>query len=103
MFAFQPAGAQGTTPTASTRVVVATAVQQLTLPLFSGKTMRLVNEGTSPIAWSYGVSSGLTLANGTKMLPNTIETFTLPSGITQLSVVADVAGSIFTASVGEGT
>lgn len=101
-FAFQPAGAQGATPTASTTLAVTTSVAQLTLPVWpQAKSLRLVNNGAAAIAWSYGVSANLSMTNGVVMLPNTVETFSIPPGTTQLSVIGAAASS-FSASVGEG-
>lgn len=100
--AFQPAGAQGTTPAASTLIAVTTSVQQVALPSFNARTMRLVNDGTAKMAWSYGVSPGLTMTNGALLLPNTVETFST-GGATQLSVIGSAAGSNLSISVGEGS
>lgn len=100
-FAFQPTGAQGTTPAASTSLAVTTSVQQLTLPTYVGQSMRLVNNGDSAIAWAYGVSSGLTMGNGVVMLPGTVEVFTVPPGTTQLSVIGASTGSTLVAHIGE--
>jgi hypothetical protein len=102
-FAFQPAGAFGATPAASTSLAVTLVVQQLALPAFVGQSMRLVNNGTASIAWSFGVSANLSMTNGVVMLPNTAEMFTVPVGTTQLSVIGSAAGtSVLTASIGEG-
>lgn len=103
-YPFQPIGATGTTPTASTALAVTASVQQITLPAVprDGGSMRIVVDGTSNIAWSYGVSSSLTMSNGTSMLANTVETFSLPGGTTQLSVIGVSTGSTIRVSVGNG-
>jgi len=103
-FPFQPRGATGTTPTANASLAVTASVQQITIPTVSndGGTMRIVVSGTQEIAWSYGVSSGLSLSNGVSMLANTVESFAIPGGITQLSVVAAATGSTIRVHVGDG-
>jgi len=103
-FPFQPRGATGTTPTANASLAVTASVQQITIPAVSndGGTMRIVVSGTQEIAWSYGVSSGLSLSNGVSMLANTVESFAIPGGITQLSVVAAATGSTIRVHVGDG-
>ena len=103
-FPFQPRGATGTTPTAQTNIAVTTGVQQLTLPAVQseGGTIRIVNEGPANISWSFGVSASLTTGNGVLMLANTVETFGLPGGITQLSVIGTIAGSNMRVICGDG-
>lgn len=103
-FPFQPRGATGTTPAANVSLAVTAAVQQITIPPVpaEGGTMRIVVSGTQEIAWSYGVSSGLSLSNGVAMLANTIESFSIPGGVTQLSVVAAATGSTIRVHVGDG-
>ena len=104
-YPFQPRGAVGTTPAGQTSIAVTAAVQQLTLPPVpaEGGSMRLVNAGTQTIYWSYGVSASLSTSNGVPMLPNTVETFSVPGGTTQLSVIAGATGSTLIATVGDGT
>lgn len=103
-FPFQPRGASGTTPTAQTNIAVTAAVQQLTLPAIpaEGCSMRVVVDGTANIAWSYGVSSGLTLDNGVHMLAQTVEVYSVPAGTTQLSVIGAATGSTLRVIVGDG-
>lgn len=105
--AFQPSGAQGTTPSVQTNIAVTTAVQQLTLPAgvnaMQGGAMRIVVDGTSNVAWAYGVSSGLTIGNGVHMLANTVETFYLPPGVTQISLIGASTGSTVRVVCGDGT
>jgi len=103
-FSFQARGATGTTPAAQTALAVTAAVQQITLPSApsEGGTIRVVVDGTQNIAWSYGVSASLNLSNGVHMLANTVETFSVPGGITQLSVIAAATGSTVRVMVGDG-
>ncbi|CAB3782101.1 hypothetical protein [Paraburkholderia fynbosensis] len=101
---FQPRGAQGATPAAQAQIAVTTSVQQINLPAVpvQGGTMRMVVDGSANIAWSYGVSASLSMTNGVPMLANTIETFTVPDGVTQLSVIGAAAGSTLRIVVGDG-
>lgn len=103
-FPFSPAGAQGTTPTAQVSQSITTAVQQVTLPTLASddNTMRIVVDGATNVAWSYGASSGLTLANGVFQLGNTAVTYTLPPGVTQLSMIGSAAAGTFRVVVGTG-
>lgn len=103
-YPFQPRGASGTTPTANASLAVTASVQQITLPAVpaEGGTMRIVVSGTQEIAWSYGVSSGLLLTNGVTMVANTVESFTIPGGVTQLSVIAAATGSTIRVHIGDG-
>jgi hypothetical protein len=101
---FQPRGATGTTPTVQTVLTISAAVQQLTIPPVSpdGGTMRIVVDGSASVAWSYGTSASLTIDNGCHMLGNTVETFSIPPGITQLSVIGSAAVGKFRVTVGDG-
>lgn len=103
-YAFQPRGASGTTPNAQTNIAVTASVQQLTLPPIpqEGGSMRIVVDGTSNIAWSFGVSSGLTIGNGVHMLANTVEAYSIPGGVTQLSVIGASTGSTMRVIIGDG-
>jgi hypothetical protein len=103
-YPYQPRGATGTTPTAGAVLAVTASVQQITLPKVpqEGGTMRIVIDGTDTIAWSYGASSGLTLTNGIFMLGGSTEVFTIPGGITQLSVIGATTGTNFRVTVGDG-
>jgi len=101
---FQPAGANSATPTAQVSVALTTAVQQVTLPTlaFDNNTMRIVVDGATNVAWSYGAAANLTLSNGCFMLGNTSETFDLPASVTQLSVIGSAAAGTFRVVVGTG-
>ena len=104
-YPFQPRGASGTTPTAQTALAITAAVQQITLPPIpaEGCSMLIAVDGASNVSWSYGVSSGLTISNGVFMLANAKETFSIPGGITQLSVIGASAVGTFRVIVGDGT
>ncbi|HXP67562.1 MAG TPA: hypothetical protein VN815_18930 [Steroidobacteraceae bacterium] len=103
-FPFQPAGMTGNAPN-GTSIAVTTAIQNFALPPTGsdGGSMRLVNNGNSAISWCYGSSTGLTAINGVVMLPNSVETFSLPGGISTLSVIGAAVGSTLSAAVGQGT
>lgn len=103
-FPFTPAGAQGTTPAAQVTLSLTTSVQQVTLPAtaYDDNTMRIVVDGATNVAWSYGVSSGLTLSNGVFQLGNSAVIYTLPPGVTQLSVIGSAASGTFRVVVGTG-
>ena len=104
-YPFQPRGASGTTPTAQTALAITAAVQQITLPLIpaEGCSMLIAVDGASNVAWSFGISSGLTISNGVFMLANSKETFGVPGGITQLSVIGASAVGTFRVIIGDGT
>lgn len=103
-YPFQPRGGQGTTPTTQATLAITTAVQQLTLPQIpsDGCSMIVSVDGASNVAWSYGVSSGLTINNGVFMFGNTKETFTIPAGVTQLSVIGASAVGTLRVNIGDG-
>lgn len=103
-YPFQPRGASGNPPAAQASIAVTTAVQQLTLPQIpsEGGSMRIVVDGTANVAWSFGVVAGLTMNNGLPMLANTVESFSIPAGVTQLSVVGSATGSTIRVVVGDG-
>lgn len=103
-YAFKPIGAGINPPAANATIAVTTGVQQISLPVANPGvgTMRLVVDGTQKVAWAYGATAGLTMANGIGMLPNTVEVFDLPPSITQLSVIAAATGSNFSIVVGDG-
>lgn len=101
---FQPSGATGTTPNAQTTVAISTAVQQINLPAASNdaNTMVVIVDQSVSVAWSYGVSSGLTLDNGVFLRGPTSAIFALPLGVTQLSVIGSAAVGNFRVVVGIG-
>ena len=102
-FPFQPRAANQNPPLAQVNLAVTTAVQQLAVPVVETEcTIRIVNDGPAALAWCYGAQPGLTLGNGVYMLPSTVETFTLPAGIAQLSVIGAASGSNMRVIFGDG-
>lgn len=111
-FPFQPRGANpsGTAPAAQVSIAVTASQQDLSLVALVGATgpqgectMRVANVGTDVIAWCYGAGkTGLTLSNGVPMLPNTIETFQLPAGVTTLGIIGAATNSTLRVVVGDG-
>lgn len=104
---FTPLGAAPAVgpPLAQSQLAVTTSVQQINLPIptsYGEQTLRIVVDGTANIAWCVGVNSQLTINNGVPMLGNTIETFDVPIGITQLSVIGTATGSTIRVTVGDG-
>lgn len=98
-YPFQPKATAATT----LNIAVTASNQTFTLPTApnNGGTMRLVNSGTQTIFWAYGTVTS-SVSTSTPLLPNTVETFTLPGGVTELSVIAGATGSTLYATVGEG-
>lgn len=94
---FQPIGVQAS-------IAVTAVVQQLDLPAIpaGGGAMRVVVDGTANVAWTYGAVAGLTLNTGVHMLANTVEVFSIPGNVTQLSVIGAAAGSTLRVIVGDG-
>jgi hypothetical protein len=106
-FAFLPRAANQNPPKSQDVLAATTnAVQTLTLTntgnVETECTIRVVNQGTDVTAWCFGVQAGLTLANGVFMLPNTVETFTLPQGVSALSVIGSVGGNSLRVIAGDG-
>ena len=104
-FPFQPSGAQGTTPTCQAAASITAAVQQITLPITSSDDNAMlvtVDDSTANVAWSYGVSSSLTISNGCFCRAGTQQVFTLPPGVTQLSFIGSAASGTFRVCVGRG-
>lgn len=103
-YPFQPRGASGTTPTAQAALSITASVQQLTLPSIpaEGCSARIIVDGTANVAWSYGTSSSLSISNGVFMLANTSEVFSIPGGVTQLSVIGASAAGTFRVVIGDG-
>jgi len=97
LYPFAPNGAIGTTPTAQTTLAVSAAVQQVTLPIVpqGGCTMRLITDGGTGIAWAAGTAGSMTINNGCFQMPNTTFDYSVPSGVTQISVIgASAAGTL---------
>jgi len=94
---FAPNGAIGATPTAQTTLAVSAAVQQVTIPLVpqGGCTMRLITDGGTGIAWAAGTAGSMTINNGCFQMPNTTQDYSVPQGVTQISVIgASAAGTL---------
>jgi hypothetical protein len=101
-FAFQPRAANQNPPVTQVSLVGNGAVQQIAIPVGETEcTLRIVIDGPGNTAWCYGTQAGLTLANGVLMLGNTVETFNLPAGISQLSFIGP-ATSTFRVHFGDG-
>jgi hypothetical protein len=102
-FAFLPRAANQNPPVTQVEIAVTAAVQQLAVPQVETEcTMRIVNDGPAAFAWCFGAQAALTLNNGVYMLPTSVETFTLPAGITQLSVIGSATGSNMRVHFGDG-
>jgi len=104
-YPFQPRGASGTTPTAQVATTIAATVTTFNIPPMGadGGSILIAVDGTANVAWSYGASTGLTVSNGVFMLANTKETFSIPGGVTQMSVIGASAAGTFRVMVGDGT
>jgi hypothetical protein len=63
--------------------------------------VRFANIGTQTIFWAWGNVTA-TAATSTPMLANSVEVFTCPEGITQVSVIAGGTGSTLYATAGMG-
>jgi len=71
----------------------------------SGPVLRIVNVGTNTvfIAWAGpGTAATASLTTSMPMLPNSVETFTLPTNTTQLSAIAATTGNTLYITRGEG-
>lgn len=102
---FRPRGLEEATPAGQVPLTVSAAVQQVSLPpsvQYCGGAIRIVNQGGTGVAWCYGNNGNLTLSNGEFMLPDTVETFQIPRGYTQLSVIGASAAGTFRVHAGEG-
>lgn len=100
---FAPYGANTSTPTAQAALAVTASAQALTLPVYpQANQVRIAVIGTDPVAWAYGNATGLTLANGVPMIGNSVETFTLPQGTTQMSFISSGTASTVRVVLGEG-
>lgn len=104
-FPFQARGTSSNPPVAQTTLSITAAVQQLTLPVVpqEGGTLRLCVDGAANIAWSLNVTAGLTISNGVFQFANTDVSYTIPGGITQISVIGSAAAGTLRAMVGDGT
>jgi len=98
-YPFQPSATAATT----LNIAVTAANQTFTIPApaSNGGTIRLANVGSQVVFWAYGTVTSA-VATSTPLLPNTAEVFTLPGGVTRLSVIAAATGSTLYATIGEG-
>ena len=107
-FPFPPRAANQNPPLAQDQIGTTAAVQTLTLTNSAGAgnetecTIRVVNQGTDITSWCYGTRPGLTLNNGVLMLPNTVETFSLPAQVATLSVIGSAGENTFRVNPGDG-
>lgn len=99
-FPFQPVpGASNTTNAA---VTASSAQLTLPTPMANGpQTIMLTNIGTQTVFWAFG-SVTASLTTSMPLLAGTTQSFTLPDGVTQISVIAANTGSILYATLGTG-
>jgi len=103
--AYTPRGANSNPPTAQAQIAVTASQQPLTIPgapFVSDTPARFMVDGTVPITWCYGNEAGLTVNNGVPMVANSVELFSIPSNVTQISVIAAGTGSTLRIVVGDG-
>ena len=97
---FQPAP----TAASTTELAVTAANQTMTLSPNGGaqtRSVRLANIGTQTVFVALDtVTSSVTTSM--PVLANSVEVFTLPGGITTLSVIAAATGSTLYATIGDG-
>ena len=97
---FQPA------PTASSTTALAVTESNHTMTLSPNggaqtRSVRLANIGTQTVFVALGtVTSSVT--RSMPVLANSVEVFTLPGGVTTLSVIAASTGSTLYATIGDG-
>lgn len=105
-FPFLPRASNQNPPAGTSNGAVTAAVTQINLPATAPyeteTTARFVNAGSQTVFWCYGTQAGLTAANGVPVLANTVETFTIPAGISTISVIAASTGSTLYITVGDG-
>ena len=103
-YPFQANGMSTATPTAQTTAAITAGVTQLTLPVIdsNGGSLRLVVNSTANVSWCYGTNANLTIDNGCFMLTNTTDVFTLPPGVTVISLIGSAANGNLRAMVGQG-
>lgn len=98
--AFQPAP----TAASTTALAVTGSNQTLTLSPNGGamtRSLRLANVGNQTVFVALGtVTSSVTTSM--PVLANSVEVFTLPAGVTTLSVIAASTGSTLYATIGDG-
>ena len=97
---FQPAA----TAASTTSIAVTASNQTLTLSPNGGTqdaTIRLANIGSQTVFVALGTVTSA-VATSMPILSNTVEVFTLPGGVTTLSVIAAATGSTLYATIGQG-
>jgi hypothetical protein len=104
--AFAPRGANQTTPAGTVHGAVGTSASNIALPTgfpaVSETVARFVNSGTDTIAWAYGNATGLTATNGCVMLPNTVELFSIPGGVSSIEAIGVAGGNTLYIVPGDG-
>lgn len=105
-FAFLPRASNQNPPAGSVQGAVTAAVTQINLPApapYETETTALFsNIGSQWVYWCFGAQAGLTTANGVPVGPGTQQTFTIPAGVSQISVIAGATGSTLAVTVGDG-
>lgn len=103
-YPFQSNGMATATPTAQTTAAITAGVTQLTLPAMpmDGGSLRLVVNSTSNVSWCYGTNANLTIDNGCFLLTATSQIFTIPGGVTVISLIGSAANGNLRAMVGQG-
>lgn len=105
-FAFQPRASNQNPPAGTTSGAVTAAVTQIALPAptpYETETTALFsNVGSQWVYWAYGAQAGLAVGNGVPVGPGTQQTFNIPAGVTQISVIAAATGSTLNITVGDG-
>lgn len=105
-FPFAPTGTEQSVAASTIALAVTASAQQLALPLKSSHsaTVRLVNVGSQVVFVLFGnltvTTSGTAL--GMPLLPGSVEVFSLPPSVTQLSAIAAATGSTLYVTCGEG-
>lgn len=97
---FQPAP----TAASTTALAVTAANQTMTLLPNGGNrdaSLRLANIGSQVVFVALGTVTA-SVSTSMPILPNTVEVFTLPGGISTLSVIAAATGSTLYATIGQG-
>jgi len=96
--AFQPG------PTVTQNLAVTAGAASITInnlnALASARTVRVVNSGSAVVFMAFDATA--TTTQGMMMLPNTVESFTLPNGCTVISAIATTTGNSIYVTVGDG-
>lgn len=96
--AFQPG------PTVTQNLAVTAGAASITINNLnrqaSARTIRAVNSGGSVIFVAFDTTA--TTTQGMMMLPNTVESFTLPNGSTTISALSTTTGNTLYITVGDG-